>query len=82
MVAEVLSRATRSEDMVRKSMEYAEGGVGQYWIIDPELRSIEVMGNSDGVWEVLARLDDDLPTGSVELAGVSIDLDLHQILRS
>lgn len=81
MAAEVLSRSTRSEDTVRKLQEYAEGRVGQYWIVDPELRRIDVLGNNDGVWEIVAKLDDDHPTADVELAGVTVPLDLRQILR-
>lgn len=81
MVAEVLSPSTRSEDMVRKSTEYAEGGVGQYWIVDPELRAIDVMRNVDGAWDVVAHLDDDHPAAEVELDGVTMPLDLRAILR-
>lgn len=81
LVAEVLSPSTRSEDTVRKSMEYAEGGVGQYWVVDPELRAIDVWRNADGEWEPLARVDDDHPTAEVELAGVTVPLDLRQVLR-
>jgi Uma2 family endonuclease len=81
MVAEVLSQSTRSEDMVRKSVEYAEAGIGQYWLVDPELRSIEVMHNVDGAWEVLARVDDDHPEAEVELEGATVRLDLGQVIR-
>jgi Uma2 family endonuclease len=81
MVSEVLSGSTRSEDMVRKSVEYAEAGIGQYWLVDPELRTIEVMGNVGGVWEVLARVDDDHPDAEVELEGVPVPIDLGQLLR-
>jgi Uma2 family endonuclease len=81
MVAEVLSRSTRSEDLVRKSAEYAEFGIGQYWVVDPELRTLTILLNVDGTWEDLLRLDVDDPEGSVELAGVTIPLDLRQILR-
>jgi Uma2 family endonuclease len=82
MVTEVLSRATRSEDQIRKSMEYAEAGIGQYWIIDPELRMMDVYVLVDGVWETLAHLDDEQPVADVELAGVTVPLDLRIILRN
>jgi Uma2 family endonuclease len=81
MVAEVLSWSTRSEDTVRKSTEYAEGGVGQYWVVDPELRAIDVMGNVEGAWELLAHVDDDRPEAEVDLAGVTVPLDLRALLR-
>jgi Uma2 family endonuclease len=81
LVIEVLSPATRSEDTIRKSMEYAEGGVGQFWVVDPELRAIDLWRNADGEWELLARVDDDHPAAEVELAGVTVPIDLRQILR-
>ena len=37
---------------------------------------------ADGEWSLLARVDDDHPTAEVELAGVSVPIDLHQILRA
>lgn len=82
MVAEVLSSSTRSEDLVRKSAEYAEHGVGQYWVLDPELRTLTIMTNVDGTWQDLVRLDTDDPVGTVELAGVTIPLDLRQLLAN
>jgi Uma2 family endonuclease len=82
MVAEVLSWSTRSEDTVRKSMEYAEGGVGQYWILDPALRALDVLRNVGGTWEPVLHLDDDHVEGSVELDGVTVPLDLRQLLRT
>lgn len=78
---EVLSPSTRSEDTIRKSMEYAEGGVGQYWVVDPDLRAMDVWRNVEGEWELLARLDEEHRTAEVELAGVSVPLDLRSILR-
>jgi Uma2 family endonuclease len=81
LVVEILSWSTRPEDTIRKSMEYAEGGVGQYWVVDPELRAIDAWRNVDGEWDLLARVDDDHPTAEVELAGVAVPIELRQILR-
>ena len=80
LVAEVLSPATRSEDTIRKSMEYAEGGVEHYWVVDPDLRAIDLWHNADGEWDLLGRVDDHAPTVEVEIAGVRIPIDLRQIL--
>lgn len=82
LVVEVLSRSTRAEDTIRKSIDYARGGVGQYWVVDPELHAIDVWRLADGEWEQLARLDDAHPTAEVELAGVRVPLDIASILRS
>lgn len=81
LVVEVLSRATRTEDTVVKSAEYADAGIGQYWIVDPTLRTIDAMRNVEGSWELIAHLDDEQPTGQVELDGVRVPLDLNAILR-
>ena len=45
LVVEVLSPSTRSEDTIRKSVEYAEGGIGQYWVVDPDLRTADLWRN-------------------------------------
>lgn len=41
-VAEVLSPSTRKKDMYLKLMKYADAGVREYWIIDPEHRHVIV----------------------------------------
>lgn len=80
LVAEVLSPSTRREDLIRKSVEYAERGISQYWVVDPEARTIEVLANGEGIWDVLAVIDNERPsaevgvgewgTVTVELAGI------------
>jgi Uma2 family endonuclease len=82
LVAEVLSRSTRGEDTIRKPMEYAEGGVPRYWIVDPELRTIEALLNVDGAWETEAHLDDSEPVAEIAIGDHgSVVLDLREILR-
>jgi Uma2 family endonuclease len=81
MVAEVLSPSTRSEDVIVKAVEYAEAGIGQYWLVDPEQRTIEVMRNVEGAWHRLVLLDDDSPEATVVLAGRPVSVDLRSILR-
>ena len=43
LAIEVLSPSTRHIDREEKAVEYAEVGVTEYWIVDPEGRSIEVL---------------------------------------
>lgn len=81
LVVEVPSRATRAEDTVRKSIDYARGGIGQYWVVDPQLHAIDLWHLVDGEWELLARVDEKHPTAEVELAGVKVPLDIDAILR-
>jgi Uma2 family endonuclease len=77
LVAEVLSPSTRAEDTMRKSREYAEGGIDQYWVVDPELRRIDVFVNREGEWEPVLHVDDATRTGTVAVephGEVTVDL--------
>ncbi len=65
LVVEVLSGATRAEDTIRKSAEYLEGGVGQYWLLDPERRALDVFTHTEDGWELLIHLDDSHPVSEV-----------------
>ena len=81
LVVEILSPSTRTEDTVRKAPEYAEAGVGQFWVVDPDHRSIDVFTNVEGRWEPLLHLDQLHPTGTVQVGehGV-VPLDLAQVI--
>lgn len=39
LVVEVLSESTRHKDMLKKLVVYMTGGVGEYWIVNPDNRS-------------------------------------------
>lgn len=81
LVAEVLSPTTRSEDTLRKAQEYAAAGIGQYWIVDPQNRSLTVLVNNGDGWNVSLELDADHPRGEVAVAGHGIVvLDLPALL--
>ena len=43
LAIEVLSPSTRHIDREEKAVEYAEAGVTEYWVVDPEGRAIEVL---------------------------------------
>ncbi|MFT4040889.1 MAG: Uma2 family endonuclease [Thermomicrobiales bacterium] len=47
LMIEGLSPSNRTHDTVRKRALYARGGVREYWIVDPEAASIEIIG-ADG----------------------------------
>lgn len=84
LVVEVLSPSTRTEDTVRKAHEYAAGGIGQYWIVDPEAGVLEVfeqVEDGGGGWDRLLRLDSASPAGEVAVAdhGV-VALDVREVL--
>ncbi len=81
LVAEVLSPSTRREDLVRKSGEYRDAGIAQYWIVDPDERSVTVLGSSGAGWDVLFELDADHPAGSVAVGTHgTVTLELEALL--
>jgi Uma2 family endonuclease len=56
LVIEVLSPSTGSYDYSRKKRIYCERGVREYWIIDPEDRTIEVMVKEGAFYQTVAML--------------------------
>jgi len=84
LVVEVLSPSTRTEDLVRKSHEYATAGIGQYWVVDPEAGVLEVFANVDAGaagWERLLRLDGGSPAAEVQVAEHgTVPLDVREVL--
>lgn len=81
LVAEILSPGTRTEDTLRKSPEYLAAGIGQYWIVDREHRTITVLGNDEHEWELLLALDADNAVGEVRVGDHgTVPLDLAAIM--
>ncbi|MCL6613727.1 MAG: type II toxin-antitoxin system Phd/YefM family antitoxin [Firmicutes bacterium] len=48
LVVEVLSETTRNKDMLKKLDLYMAGGVGEYWIVNPENREIYIYSFAAG----------------------------------
>lgn len=81
LVVEVLSPGTHMVDVFEKAPEYAEAGIAQFWILDPEARSLDVYELADGRWEPLLKLDDLRPVGEVTVPDRgTVALDLSAIL--
>jgi Uma2 family endonuclease len=57
-LAEVLSPSTARFDRAEKLPLYARWGVRHVWLIDPELRTLEVFENAAGRWVLLETLKD------------------------
>ncbi len=55
-VCEILSPATARLDRVAKSRIYAKAGVGHYWMVDPDAKTLEAFALQDGQWVVIATL--------------------------
>jgi len=55
LAIEVTSLSTRRTDRVDKFVEYAQAGVREYWIVDPDSRTVEVFVLREGAYELLGK---------------------------
>ena len=55
LVVEVLSPSTARIDRTLKLSRYAEGGIGQYWIVDPAVPSIQIYSMRGESYELIAE---------------------------
>lgn len=56
LVVEVLSPTTAQIDRGEKLAEYAQAGIPEYWVVDPDERAIEVFGLQDGQYTLRERV--------------------------
>ncbi len=73
LVVEVLSLSTGTYDLTKKRSAYEEAGVREYWIVDPDGESVEVLELEEGTYQSSARVQDGGPIGSTLLPGFEID---------
>jgi Uma2 family endonuclease len=63
LVVEVLSPSNRTHDLLTKRELYRRSGVREYWLVDPELRTLEIVWfGSGGAGSVRSFRDDELVT--------------------
>ena len=75
LAVEVLSDSTRKKDEITKRHAYENFGVGDYWVIDPELESVKVYRrNEAGHYERVREL-------STESSGASLTTPLFPQLE-
>ena len=60
-VLEVLSLSTRSKDQILKLKKYLEAGCREYWIVDPENRTVSVYDFSEDNWPKVYSFRDTIP---------------------
>lgn len=74
LVVEVVSAGSRSKDSVRKLHDYASLGVPEYWLIDPDARTLERLVLRDGVYGIVEALEGDAVFAPEEFEGLEIPL--------
>ncbi len=55
LAIEILSPSNREHDTVTKFADYARFGVEEYWIVDPEAKTIRTYENRDGKYALLGE---------------------------
>ena len=75
LVVEILSPATAERDRTVKFELYAEHGVQEYWIVDPDARSITVFLLNEGEFEEVDTYSEGETLTSPMLAGFTFKLD-------
>ena len=70
LVVEIVSPESRSRDRGTKFYEYEQGGVREYWLLDPLRRQAELYGRgADGIYRLL-EVDRDSVVRSLVLPGL------------
>ena len=75
LVVEILSPATAERDRTVKFELYAEHGVQEYWIVDPDARTITVFLLNGGAFEEVDTYSEGETLTSPKLAGFTFKLE-------
>jgi len=73
-VCEILSPSTARIDRAEKLPIYAHHKVSHAWLVDPDLRTLEVFENRDGRWLLLTVLKDAAPVSQPPFDAISFSL--------
>lgn len=74
LVIEILSPSTGERDRTVKKKLYARAGVMEYWLVDPESKTIEVLKLGEAGFERVALYKEDEILTSLVLSGLHITL--------
>ncbi len=79
LVFEVISPGTWKRDRVEKKSLYEQVGIPEYWIVDPESRTIEVFALASGSYQLHCRATDAETAKSKLLSGFGISFNEVQL---
>ena len=74
IVFEILAPSTAYYDLRKKFRTYEMSGVKEYWIIDPDLKRIEVYENKNSMYKVFSEGENEGSVSSAFLKGFEVDL--------
>lgn len=74
LVVEVLSPGTADRDRTLKRTRYLKFGVREYWIVDPQSKSIEVLKAGQSDFETVRVYSEGATATSPILEGVQVDV--------
>jgi Uma2 family endonuclease len=72
LIAEVLSSSTEARDRGVKFEDYAAHGVAEYWLVDPEAKTIEQYVARRGKYELIGTLNEKNSLHSTVIAGLEL----------
>ena len=75
LVIEIVSPNNPERDLVRKRDIYARHGVGEYWIVDPEARSIRVMALEGSTYSIIGEYEAGDKLTSPTLKGLRLEVE-------
>ena len=83
IVIEILSPSTAYYDLRKKFRIYEKFGVKEYWIVDPELKKIEVYENENSMYRIFSEAENAGIVSSAVLKSFEIELnELFGVLRT
>ena len=74
LVVEILSPSTAGRDRTLKRALYAKHGVQEYWLVDPDARTVTVLRLGEDAFEVESIYGEGQTLTSPMLAGFTADL--------
>lgn len=72
LVVEILSPSTASRDRIAKYRLYSKYGVREYWVVDPEARTVEVLVQGSGGLQNWRLFSEGSAVTSPLLPGISV----------
>ena len=72
LVVEIVSPSSRSRDFIQKTALYADAGVPEYWVIDPDAKQLIIGRLRDGTYEREIVMEG--PVACPALGGAMIDI--------